>query len=145
MNDYRTQFVVAAEPAKVFDAINKARDWWTGDVEGASDAVGAEFTYRNRDLHFSRQRVAELAPGARVAWDVTEARLTFVQRQDGWAGTRILFELAPKDGGTEVRFAHLGLTPDCECYKACSGGWAYYVDGSLKQFIETGRGYPPLS
>jgi hypothetical protein len=145
MNDYRTQFVVAAAPAKVFAAINDVRSWWTGDVEGVADAVGGEFTYRNGDLHFSRQRVAELAAGKRVVWDIVEARLSFVTRQDGWTGTRIAFEISPADAGAELRFAHLGLTPDCECYKACSGGWAYFIDGSLRQLIETGRGYPPLA
>ena len=56
-----------------------------------------------------------------------------------------MFELSPKGDGTELRFAHVGLTPACECYRACSGGWAYFIDGSLRRFIETGEGAAPLA
>ena len=144
MSDYATSFMVKATPAKVFAAINDARGWWTGDIEGETDRLGGEFSYRNRDLHFSRQRVAELAEDRRIVWRVTDAKLSFVEEQKGWIGADIVFEIAPKGEETELRFTHFGLTPQCECYKACSGGWAYFIDGSLRSLIETGKGAGPL-
>src|SRR5438270_182065 len=56
MDDYRTEFVVAAAPEKVLAAINDVRGWWTGEIDGVSDQVGVEFTYRNRELHFEAHR-----------------------------------------------------------------------------------------
>ena len=79
MSDYTTGFEVAAAPADVFAAINNVRGWWSGDVEGVTDRLAGEFTYRHRDLHFSRQRIVELQPDARVVWQVLDCKLTFVE------------------------------------------------------------------
>ena len=46
-----------------------------GDIFGSVDKVGAEFTYRYGEEHFSRQKVAELVPGKKVVWHVTDAKL----------------------------------------------------------------------
>lgn len=39
-------------------------------------------------------------------------------------------------------FTHEGLTHDDECYETCANAWSMFVNGSLKAFIETGRGAP---
>lgn len=52
------------------------------------------------------------------------------------------FEIARKDGKTEVRFTHVGLVPTIECYGRCSGAWDFYVNGSLQSLITTGKGKP---
>ena len=107
MSDYSTSYTVKATPAQVFAAINNARGWWTGDIEGESDRLGGEFSYRNRDLHFSHQRVTELAPDSRVVWRVTDAKLTFVGEQTGWIGADIVFEISAQGEETELRFTHV--------------------------------------
>ena len=43
---------------------------------------------------------------------------------------------------TEVRFTHVGLVPDDQCYDACSDGWGTYINGSLKDLIVVGKGHP---
>jgi hypothetical protein len=60
MGDYQTGFEIAATPAKVYAAINDVPGWWTGDIDGAADRAGAEFTYRNKELHRSLQRASGL-------------------------------------------------------------------------------------
>lgn len=137
---FRTSFTVNRTPQEVYDAITDVRAWWTGEIEGRADQVGAEFTYRYQDLHRSTQKVTELAPGRRVAWRVTEARLSFVADQDEWVGTDIVFDLLRKDGDTEVRFTHTGLLPSCQCYQACSAGWTFYLHESLQKLLSAGRG-----
>ena len=32
---------------------------------------------------------------------------------------------------TEVRFTHMGLVPQCECYGNCSNGWGLLINGDL--------------
>src|SRR5689334_11581407 len=49
-NDYTTSFMVDQTPQQVFDAVTNVRGWWSGDIEGATDKLGAEFTYRYQDL-----------------------------------------------------------------------------------------------
>jgi hypothetical protein len=139
---YRTAFTVEQSPAEVSAAINDVRSWWTGEIDGVTDTLGAEFTYRYRDLHESRQAITELVPGERVVWDVTEGYLSFVGETDEWKGTQIVFELVPDGDGTELRFTHVGLTPDGECYGSCSGGWNALVQGNLRRLIVTGEPQP---
>ncbi|TQS42249.1 SRPBCC family protein [Cryptosporangium phraense] len=139
---YSTSYVVHQSPEEVTAAVLDVRNWWTGQIDGPTDEVGAEFTYRHPPQHYSRQRVVELEPGHRVVWRVTDSRLAFVSEPAEWTGSTIMFEIAPVADGTELRFTHVGLVPDVECYDACSTAWLHYVNGSLHSLITTGTGLP---
>jgi hypothetical protein len=140
---YRNTFVVDQTPAAVFAAINDVRRWWTGDIEGRTDHLGDQFTYRYEGIHYSRQQVTELVPGQKVGWRVLEAKLTFADDPAEWVGTDISFDIVRQGEQTEVRFAHLGLVPEFECFDNCSAGWSFFINGSLRRLITTGEG--PLS
>jgi hypothetical protein len=137
--DFTTSFTVDRSPAEVFATINDVRGWWHGDIEGVTDVVGEEFSYRYQDIHRSTQRVVELVPAARVVWRVTQARLSFTGDPAEWVGTEIVFDLARAGDGTRVRFTHAGLVPDLECFQDCSNAWGHYVDGSLRGVLVEGR------
>lgn len=136
---YTTAFTVTQSPQAVFTAIVNPRAWWSGEHDGMADRVGDTFTYRYKQLHYSKQQVTELVPGRRVAWYVTEAMLAFVEDKTEWAGTTITFDIAKKGDRTEVVFTHLGLKPAVECFDTCSDAWTSLIQGSLKQLIETGK------
>jgi uncharacterized protein YndB with AHSA1/START domain len=135
---FSTAFTVDRSPDEVFAAINDIRSWWTGQIDGGTDELGSEFTYRYGTVHRSTQRITELVPGKRVAWRVVDAELDFAADKTEWTGTEITFDIAGTDGGTEVRFTHLGLVPDYDCYQACSTAWRHYVETSLRNRIATG-------
>ncbi len=141
-NDLTITFTVEQSPEAAFAAITNVRGWWSGAIEGPTDELGGEFTYRYRDLHTSKQRVVELAPGKRVAWLVLDSHLAFLADKTEWNGTRVVFEIARKGGRTEIRFTHAGLAPGHECFELCSSAWGSYVGGSLRSLIETGKGAP---
>ena len=148
MNDesYRTTLVVDATPDRAFEAINDVRGWWSQDVDGRTDTVGAEFAYRgNQDganVHRARIRVTELVPGQRVAWHVLDNWMSFIDDQAEWKDTRIVFEISQTGGGTEIRFSHLGLVPAYECFDVCFDAWTFFVQSSLRALIATGHGEP---
>ena len=139
---FTTSFTGHQSPREVFDAINDVRGWWSGEIEGRTDALGAVFTYRYKDVHRTTQTITELVPGKKIAWHISEARLTHVKDTDEWNGTDIVFEINPKGAKTELRFTHVGLVPSCECYGACSGAWGFYINGSLRNLITRGKGEP---
>jgi Activator of Hsp90 ATPase homolog 1-like protein len=139
---FSTSYAVEQSPEEVFAAVLDVGAWWTGQVEGRADEVGAEFSYRHPPQHYSAQQVVELAPGRRVVWRVTDSHLTFTSQPAEWTGTEIVFDIVPVAGGAELRFTHVGLVPDVECFGACSAGWSHYVNGSLRSLITTGVGRP---
>jgi len=140
MNDqnYTIAFTVDQTPEEAFAAINNPRAWWTGEFEGSSDKLGDEFSYEYKPHHFSKQKVVEFIPGKKVVWLVTESKLNFLKDKSEWDGTKITFDIAKKGDKTEVRFTHLGLKPEIECYGACSNAWGSLVGKSLRSLIETG-------
>jgi hypothetical protein len=137
---YTTTLVVDQTPQEAFAAINDVRGWWTGDIDGTTDQLGAEFTYRYQDQHRSRQRITELVDGKKVVWHVVDAELTFTEDVGEWTGTDIVFDISEKDGGTEVRFTHVGLVSQFECYNNCSAAWSFLINSSLRNRITSGTG-----
>jgi uncharacterized protein YndB with AHSA1/START domain len=140
--DLTFTFTVAQSPAEAFAAICDVRSWWSGDVEGRTDVLGAEWSYRVPDIHYSAFRITELVPDRSVAWLTTDSLLTFTVDQEEWTGTTVRFEVSATEDGTLVRFTHEGLRPDVECYGVCRVAWAEYILGSLKELIEAGSGRP---
>jgi len=142
--NFTASFVVDQSPKEVFEAINNVRGWWSETVEGATDKVGAIFKYRHKDLHRSTQKIVQLVPGKKVRWRVQEGYLSFVKDKQEWKGTEIVFDIARKDGKTQLRMTHVGLVPGLECFRDCSGGWSFYFGRSLRKLITTGKGQPDL-
>lgn len=141
-NDYQLTLTLDQSPTEVFNAINRTRGWWSGEIVGDTDRLGAEFSYQVEGVHFSRQKVTELVPDEKVVWHVTEAKLDFVQDAGEWTDTDIVFEIERKSNKTELRFTHRGLAPAFECYANCSSAWSALVNGNLRQFIQTGKPQP---
>ena len=139
---FTTSFAVDRAPEEVFAAINNVRGWWSGEVNGDTGRLGAEFTYRYRNMHKSTQQVTEFVPGKKVVWHVTDAELTFVKDKTEWIGTDIVFEIVRKGGKTELHFTHVGLVPAFECYGGCSGAWGALVADNLRNLITTGKNQP---
>jgi hypothetical protein len=136
---FTTRISVDQTPKQVFDAINDVAGWWSGEIEGNAGQLGDEFTYRYKNFHRSRQRVTELVSGKKVVWLVLESSLNFVEDKSEWNGTRISFEIAKKGNKTQIRFTHVGLAPDHECYGACSNAWGSLINGNLRSLITTGK------
>jgi len=142
MDNFTTTITVEQSPANVFDAINDVRAWWSGQIDGPTNKLGEEFTYRFKKLHYTKHKITELVPNEKVVWHVTDSHINFVEHEDEWTGTDVVFEIHKRGDKTEVRFTHVGLVPNCECYDACRKGWTFYIEQSLRKLITTGQGEP---
>ena len=139
---YTTTFTVEQNPYDVYRAINDVRGWWEETIVGRTHEVNDEFVHWVPGVHFARIRVDELLPGKRVVWRVLDNWMSFIDDQSEWKGTQVRFDIAATDGGTEVRFTHVGLTPADECFDVCRDAWGVYVTDSLRSLIATGVGKP---
>jgi len=141
-SDYTTTILVDQTPKEAFKAINNVTGWWTENLEGSWKKLKDEFTATFGGT-FITMKVTELVPDTKVVWLVTDCYKDWVKgNKKEWNGTKIVFEISAKGKKTEVKFTHLGLIPQFECYGGCSNAWTEYVGGSLANLISTGTGEP---
>lgn len=145
MEHYRRQMTLSASPAVVYQALatqQGVRNWWTRTCEVAEVVGGrAEFRF---DTCWKVMRIAQLLPQQQVVWQCIDANLDVagLTTTNEWVGTRIVFRLAPAEGGkTRLEFEHQGLTPDLQCFGICQDGWNLFL-GSLQAYVDTGSGQP---
>jgi hypothetical protein len=89
--DFTTSFSVDQTPEEVFKAINNVRGWWSEEIEGATDKLGAEFTHHYEDVHRCKVKITEFIPGKKVAWFVLDNYFDFTEDKTEWKGTKINF------------------------------------------------------
>jgi hypothetical protein len=140
--NFATTFTVDQTPEEAFAVINNVRGWWSGEIDGGTDKLGEEFTYRYKDVHYSKQKVTESIPGKEITWLILDSYLSFAKDKTEWNGTKATFDISKDGDKTSIRFTHLGLVPEYECFNACSNAWRFYINGSLRNLITTGKGEP---
>jgi hypothetical protein len=139
---FTTTILVDQTPEQAFAAINNVRGWWSGDIEGTTDALGGVFTHRYEDVHRCRTEVAELVPGRRIAWHVLDNYFEFIKDKTEWKDTKIVFDIAQKSDKTQILFTHEGLVPEYECFNVCSNAWNSLMNDNLRSLIVTGENSP---
>jgi uncharacterized protein YndB with AHSA1/START domain len=147
-DDFRLAYEFAAPVEKVYRQFATqagVRNWWTIYCE-MDERVGgrASFRFPSSDF-YAVATIARLDPGRAVEWEVTDSKHPatsgFVDLND-WVGTRIAFEMeAIGPERTALRFAHRGLALK-ECLGVCSSAWAFFLNQSLRGYLENGAGQP---
>ncbi|MCQ6959578.1 SRPBCC family protein [Mucilaginibacter aquariorum] len=141
-SDFNTTFSVDQSPNEVFNAVTNVRGWWSERIDGGTAQLNDEFTYQRWDVHKCTMKLTEVIPNKKVVWLCLDNYFSFAQDQTEWAGTTIEFDIAEKDGKTQLHFMQRGLVSAFECYNICSDAWTGYIQGSLQNLITTGKGQP---
>lgn len=139
---YSITFLVDQPPAEVYQAVNNVLGWWSEALEGDSEKLNDEFSYRHGEIHYSKHRLTEVIPDRKIVWLTLDSKLTFANPQNEWNGTQVIFDISKQGDQTQLTITHQGLVPAFECFESCSKGWNYYLQNSLLPLITTGKGYP---
>ena len=140
--DFITGFSIEQSPKEVYDAINNVRGWWSENIEGSTNKLNVEWTYKQKDLHMCKMKVVEMIPEKRVVWLVMENHFSFTKDKSEWKGNKIVFDINKKDSKTHLKFTQVGLNPEHECYNVCHDAWTGFIQKSLHDLIVTGKGQP---
>ena len=113
---------------KLLSEIAGLEKWWENPVKGTPVKGGKlRFEFQGSDEH-SVMKV-DSATVDKVKWIVIED----TGFNGEWVGTTIAFELLQKDEHhMELKFRHVGLTPDLKSYAPCREAWGYYLTNIKK-------------
>jgi hypothetical protein len=140
--DFTAVLNLPASPAAVsafFTSAAGVSRWW-GPTEG-DGAVGGTLTTSFGEYGVNTMRVVQASP-ARVVWESAAADgTTPTGHTQEWLGTTMEFDILPAGTGTELRFRHVGLTPQLECWADCLAAWTHFM-ASIERLAETGAGTP---
>lgn len=140
--DFTAVLDLPASPATIsalFTSVAGVSLWWA-PTEG-NGSVGGTLVVSFGDYGVSAMRVIESGP-TRVVWEAIEAEgNSGTGHQKEWLGTTMEFDFVANEAGTELRFRHVGLTPQLECWNDCFAGWNHFMT-SIETYAATGTGTP---
>lgn len=139
---FTTTITVNQSPSQAYKAIKDFRGWWSEEIEGNTDKLNETFFYHYKDIHLCKIKLIEAIPDNKLVYQVLENEFNFIADKTEWVNTKLVFEISTRQGKTSVIFTHQGLVPEYECYQVCNDAWSGYINKSLKDFIETGKGAP---
>jgi hypothetical protein len=135
--NYTVEIEVEKSPNDVFNNLINLKKWWPEDFEGEDIRLNSEFIFTTGDSHYSKNKVIEFVPNEKLVWLATES----IRKTDNfdWTGTKMIFELTPKDNYTIVKFTYDGVVLENE-----SDRLVQICDMTLKEmfykFISNGKG-----
>ena len=139
-NNFNCSIAAKMSVGEAIKKISNVPEWWGVTFTGNSEKQNDKFTVKMTGDSYFNFTVAELTPGKRVVWLVTDCYMPWYSDKKEWTNTRLVFDLNENNGVTEVSFKHEGLTPDVECYKDCESGWTHWIKTSLFSYLTTGKG-----
>ena len=142
--DFTISILVNKSQAETFNAITNVQAWWSEEIIGGTAMLNDELEYHYKDDHRCKMRLIEVIPDQKVVWLVLDNYFKFTQDKQEWIGNTISFEISRPGLQTQIKFSQEGLVPAYECYAVCSNAWTHYLQGSLAELINTGKGKPNL-
>lgn len=141
-DNYHIEVFLNVENTTVFTALTKQLESWWGKVDTSISKVGDTFT-----IHFGKAfwtfNVVQYDLNSKLIWECIDGQPSLEKE---WVGTILQWELKPhaNNSGSVLNFTHNGLTPDFECYDICAPTWTRFLNESLKNFLESGKGMPHI-
>jgi len=138
--NFTTSILVEQSPTEVFKAINNPRAWWSEQIDGNTDKLNDEWSYRFDNSHRCKMKITQMIPDKKVVWRVEDNYFKFTKDPTEWTGNEITFEIFKQGKQTQLVFTQIGLVPTYECYNVCCDAWTGFIQKSLRTLIATGTG-----
>ncbi|MEL7163936.1 MAG: SRPBCC domain-containing protein [Pseudomonadota bacterium] len=145
--NYRKSIEVTSHASAAFDAVTLGVEHWWTKPDQPLRKIGdrAKFGFPPGRSYWTFELVDAVRPH-RVVWHCVDA-LHIHQGQPKeieteWLGTTLEWGIVETGNCTIVTFEHCGLTPQLLCYDVCETGWDIFFLGSLKAYLDTGKGAP---
>jgi hypothetical protein len=139
-NSFNSSISAKISANEAIEKISKIPEWWGVTFSGNSEKQNDKFVVRMTGDSYFNFTVAELIPGKKVVWLVTDCNMPWYSDKKEWTNTKLIFDLAENNGETTLNFIHEGLTPEVECYKDCETGWTHWIKTSLFSYLVAGKG-----
>jgi uncharacterized protein YndB with AHSA1/START domain len=140
------QFAVPGE--RLFNALatlDGTKGWWTKFSEG-SVSVGEEASFRfPGGESFAAMKTLQRDAPRLLEWECVNSKHDKIMGHNElreWIGTQIRFVIRDLDNGkSQLDFTHFRLG-QLGCSAVCSGGWSFFLNESLRGYLEMGKGQP---
>ena len=111
-------------------------------MQGSTEHLNDIFTVDFGAPSFVTFEVTKIIPEKKLVWQVTDCYLQWFTDKKEWKDTEVVWRISTEKAVTVIKFTHVGLIPEIECYESCLKGWDQYVKGSLLKLMTEGKGVP---
>lgn len=148
VSDFALHLPFAAPADRVFAALSTlegTKGWWTHFCK-VSDGPQPVWTFDFPGSgFFAVMKVINSEPPRVLEWECVDSmhhvKTGYHDLRD-WIGTTIRFEIRDLgDDTSQLVFTHFRLN-ELECIEACSSGWSFFLNESLRGYLEKGEGKP---
>ena len=139
-NNFTSSIAAKISAGEAIKRISNVPAWRGVTFSGSSEKQNDQFIVKMGGDAFFNFTVAELIPGKKIVWLVTDCNMPWYSDKKEWANTKLIFDLTENNGVTDLHFTHEGLTRDVECYADCAPGWTHWIKTSLFSYFTTGKG-----
>jgi len=142
----RLHYTVPAE--RLFAALASEtgpHGWWTRFAE-VDERIGGLSTFRfPGDGFFVAMKTVDRDPPRLLVWECVDSRhgdASGYADLGDWIGTTVRFAIEPLgESAARLDFTHVGLQL-LECRASCRSGWSFFLDDSLRGYLERDQGQP---
>lgn len=127
---------IAVTPQRVFAAVSEPRhleNWWPLRCGGHAE-IGASYNFFFAPEYDWHGRVSQCEPPHHFHIEMTDA-------DADWTPTSFGFDIIATEGGSQLRFSHIGWPERNDHFRRSSYCWAILLKG-LKDYLESGKIIP---
>lgn len=142
--DYQTEVEIDTNIENCFKAITQEINKWWGIVDYPVTKEDDEFSIFFGETKW-RFKITQFVPFEKIQWNCINANhfhngLSDIKEE--WLNSVVQWKIERTTSGTKITMEHKGLGEDLNCYDVCINAWDFFINSSLKKYLETGDEMP---